>query len=201
MTENQAEKLARFASSVDFEVEEKIKKIRQDSLSEKTKLLKQTEDKALSEAYTRIQRAVRETEGKYRRITALKEQELRTEALKHREALSKKIFEAVEKKLSDFTKSDKYKAFLENQLKNEDVSGAVIKISERDEGYADMLHRLSGCPVETEKDIRLGGIEIFFPDRGIIIDKTLDSAFDEQKNSFTAKHSFKISSPEAAGGN
>ena len=193
MIENQAEKLSRFASSVNLEVNEKIQLIEKQALDEKYELLEKTENKALEEAYVKIQKAVRETEGKYRRNIALKEQKLRTDVLKHRDELSQKIFKSVEEKIIDFTNSDKYSIFLRKQLENEDLKEAVVKLSEKDmKKYSQIIADISKNPPEIDNDIQLGGVLIVYNDRGIIIDKTIDSFFEERKNSFSSEYKFDV---------
>lgn len=191
MTEIYSQKLERFAASVNSEIEEQIEKIQQDSLTQKQELLKKTEDRVLNESYARIQKAVRDIESKYRRISALREQELNTETLKYRNELVKKIFEAVETKIIEFTQSEKYEGFLIKQLENENTEGAVVKISERDMKFRESLEKTSGCTVEADSDIELGGITLLFEKKGIVIDKTFDNALEEHRQSFSSKYSFK----------
>ncbi len=192
MIENQAEKLSRFASSVNLEVDEKIQLIEKQALSEKSELLEKTEDRVLEEAFLKIQKAVRDTEGKYRRKIALKEQELRSETLKHREELSRKIFEAVEEKIINFTNSDKYGSYLKKQLENESLDDAVIRMSEKDlQKYSETVKNITGCPLEADENIHLGGLMVLYKSKGIIIDMTLDSLFEEHKDNFSAKYSFE----------
>ena len=191
MTEIYSQKLKRFAASVNSEIEEQIEQIQQDSLTQKQELLNKTEDRVLNESYTRIQKSVRDIESKYRRIFALREQELNTETLKYRNELVKKIFEAVESKIIEFTQSEKYEGFLIKQLEKENVKDAVIKISDRDMKFRESLEKASGCTVEADSDIELGGIALFFEKKGIVIDKTFDNALEEHKQSFSSRYSFK----------
>lgn len=191
MIENQPEKLNRFASSVKLEVDEKIQLIEKQALDERSELLEKTENRILEEAFLKIQKAVRDTEGKYRRNIALKEQEFRTDILKHRENLSKKIFDAVEEKIINFTESDQYESFLNKQLENEDFNDAVVKLSEKDmKKYSEIIKNKTGCLTEADDDIRLGGLQIVYKSKNIIIDKTLDSFFEEQKESFYSEYNF-----------
>ncbi len=191
MIENQPEKLNRFASSVNTEVNEKIKLIEKQTLEEKSEMLEKTEDKILEEAFFKIQKAVRDTEGKYRRNIALKEQNLRTDILKHRESLSNKIFDAVKEKIISFTDSAQYEAFLESLIQNEDITDAEIRLSEKDmKKYGEIITNKTGCSTKSDNDIRLGGIQIVFESKNIIIDKTLDSLFEEQKERFYSEYNF-----------
>lgn len=191
MIENQPEKLNRFASSVKTEVDEKIQLIEKQTLEEKSEMLEKTENKILEEVFLKIQKAVRDTEGKYRRNIALKEQSLRTDILKHREGLSNKIFDAVKEKIIAFTDSDKYEAFLEKLLQNEDMTEAEIRLSEKDmQKYSEIIKNKTGCIAKSDNDIRLGGIQIVYKSKNIIIDKTLDSLFEEQKERFYSEYNF-----------
>ena len=192
MIENQAEKLSRFASSVNLEVDEKIQLIEKQALNEKSELLEKTEDRVLEEAFFKIQKAVRDIEGKYRRKNALKEQSLRSEILKHREELSRKIFEAVEEKIKKFTDSDRYEIFLKKQLENKNLDDAVIKMSEKDlQKYSETVKNIIKCPSEADENIQLGGLTILYKSKGIIEDMTFDSLLEEHKESFSAKYNFE----------
>lgn len=187
------EKLMRFASSVNSEIDEKIEQIKQQAEAERTVYFQKTEDRVLLECYEKIQKAVRDIESKYRSVAALCEQESYAQVLKSRKALVDKIFDNVKERIIEFTASDKYISYLKKQLENENLTGAVIKISPRDAKYKTALADFSGCTVEEDSDIRLGSLIIFYEDKGIINDKTFDNALEEQKRSFTSKYNFKLS--------
>ena len=93
MNEIQAEKLDRFVNSVNNEVDEKINKIISEAEIQKSHQVKKTEDEELLNAYNKIQRSVRDIESKYRRMLALKQQQLKTDSLMQRENLAQKIFD------------------------------------------------------------------------------------------------------------
>lgn len=191
MTDLNSQKLSRFAMSVNSDVNEQIAKIRRESAEEKEAILKAVEEKVLYDCYNKIQKAVRKIEGKYRRASSLEEQELRTEFLQCRSDLIKKMFDAVEEKIISFVNSDKYEEFLLKQIECEDIKGAIIKISEKDEKYLKTLREHSGCDVQTADDIVLGGVAFLFEDKGIIIDKTFDNALEEHRQNFFLNYSFK----------
>ena len=123
MNEIQAEKLDRFVNSVNNEVDEKINKIISEAEIQKSHQVKKTEDEELLNAYNKIQRSIRDIESKYRRMLALKQQQLKTDSLMQRENLAQKIFDAVSKRICEFTVSEKYENYLINLLKNEKING------------------------------------------------------------------------------
>lgn len=195
MDDIQARKLEKFNESVNTEVGEHIGKIMDEAnrLSEET--LEKAEDDALLEAYNKIQRAVRDTEAKYRRLYALEEQKYRMNALKYREELSQKIFSGVERRISEFTSSEKYGDYLMNIADCEKLSEtAVVAVSPRDEKYSEKLKVKYGREVRQDDSIELGGIMIIDPEKGLIIDKTFDSALEEQKKAFSSRYGFKTGS-------
>jgi len=192
MDEMQSEKLDRFVNSVNAEVDEKISGIISEAEDVKKAKLEKAENEALQNAYNKIQRSVKETEAKYRRMLAMKQQQLRIDSLKHREALAEHIFESVKKKVSDFVVSDKYKNYIISLLN--DIStgeNSVILISANDEKYIDALKKASGCTVKTDSSIEIGGLSVIDTQKGIVIDKTLDSALEEQRKNFSSRYSFR----------
>lgn len=192
MDEKQAEKLDRFVNSVNNEVDEKINKIISEAESQKILQIEKTEDEALLNAYNKIQKSVRDIESKYRRMLALRQQQLKTDSLRQRENLAQKVFESVKKQICEFTASEKYKSYLINLIKHENINAdSVIMISEKDLKYRNVLHDISGCKVETDPDILMGGISIVDLKNGIVNDKTFDSALEEQQKNFSSRYKFK----------
>lgn len=192
MDELQTEKLDKFVNSVNNEVDEKISKIISEAELQKKIQIQKTEDEALLNAYNKIQKSVREIESKYRRMLALKQQQLKSDSLRQREILAESIFESVKKQICLFTDSEKYQNYLISLVKNEDVrKNSVIMISEKDMKYSEILNNMFKCKVELDTEIEIGGITIVDNDNGIVIDKTLDSAFEEQRKSFSSRYKFR----------
>lgn len=192
MNEIQTEKLDRFVNSVNNEVDEKINKIISEAEIQKSHQMKKTEDEELLNAYNKIQKSVGDIELKYRRMLALKQQQLKTDSLRQRENLAQKIFDAVKKQICEFTNSEKYENYLLGLVKNEKVNkNFIIMISEKDLKYSVALHDISGCKVETDSDIVMGGILIVDTENGIAIDKTFDSAIEEQRKKFSSRYKFR----------
>lgn len=195
MDDLQAKKLDKFAKSVNIEVEEHISRIIDEANKISSDKLKKAEDNALFDAYNKIQKSVRETEAKYQKMYALEEQKYKMEALRHRETLSKTIFRDIEEKLSVFAMSDKYESYLKKLVEEEKLSeNAVIALSPRDEKYAEKLKAKYGHEITFDDSIEIGGLSIIDSMQGLIIDKTFDSALEEQKKNFSSRYSFKAKS-------
>ena len=125
-------------------------------------------------------------------MLALKQQQLKTDSLRQRENLAQKIFDAVSKRICEFTVSEKYENYLINLVKNEKINeNFIIMISEKDLKYSNVLQDISGCKVETDPDIVMGGISIVDTENGIAVDKTFDSAIKEQRKQFSSRYKFR----------
>lgn len=83
--------------------------------------------------------------------------------------------------------SEKYENYLINLVKNEKINeNFIIMISEKDLKYSNVLQDISGCKVETDPDIVMGGISIVDTENGIAVDKTFDSAIKDKENNSAA---------------
>ncbi len=195
MDDIQARKLEKFNESVNMEVGEHIGEIMDEANRLSKKKLEKAEDDALLEAYNKIQKAVRDTEAKYRKMYALEEQKYRMDALKYREELSKKIFSGVERRITEFTSSEKYGDYLIDIAECEKLSEtAVVAVSPKDKKYGEKLKAKCGREVRQDESIELGGLMIIDSEQGLIIDKTFDSALEEQKKAFSSRYGFRTGS-------
>ena len=60
----------------------------------------------------------------------------------------------------------------------------VIAIGKADEKYADILKNKSEFNIETKLSIQLGGLLVSYPEINVMIDFTIDSALEEEKENF-----------------
>ncbi len=191
MDELQSEKLEKFMVSVNGEVDTRIRSMIGDAETVRQERLNCAEDEALLEAYSRIQKSVKDIEADYRRQYALKEQSLRNGLFKFREELAERIFSGVKRKIYSFIKSDKYESYIFSLIENETAGeNAIVMISENDMIFLQKLENKFGYKVMADKNIKLGGIAIIDSERGIVIDRTLDSAFEDQRKNFSSRYSF-----------
>lgn len=189
MEQFQQEKLDRFVNSVNGEVDVQISGMLREAEKEGEAIKSSAKDDALKASYDRIQKAAKDTEAQYKRMIAQAEQEHHRSLLSHREALVEKIFDNIRKRLVQFRQSEDYPAYLQKQLRDVKLSAdSIIYLAPADMQYADLLKGSSGAQVCEDDSIQLGGLSITAKDSKCIMDKTLDTAFDEQRKAFSTTY-------------
>lgn len=117
--------------------------------------------------------------------------------LLHRNALVDGLFDEIKEELASFTGSDKYRAHLEKCAecadKQEKLGGtAIVYCKKSDRALAEAVTKKYGLSVETDRNILIGGLMFRYPEKGIIIDLTLDTAFASQREAFAAKSEMQL---------
>ncbi len=195
----QEEKLGRFAKAVDDEVTIQINEILQQAEANRKVILEKANDESLYEAYDKIKEQIKKISNKYVKLVAKSELESKRKVLLHREKITSMVMDNVKNSLVSFTESPEYKDYLTGLLKDEfssvkTISDITVFLSENDMKYSDDIKALFGKGLNVEKrdSIKLGGLCICYTDKGIMKDKTLDSALVEQKAQFNNSSCLKL---------
>lgn len=185
MEEKQQKKLDSFVRAINRDIDAQIKEMCLSAQTEGEQLLCESTQTAQEEAEERVRRTLEDTEADFRRQLAQTELDCRRALLAHRESLVAELFASVRERLTAYTASDAYPDYLRGLLRGESLSGAVIRLCERDMAHRAYLQSLAGgCEIAADPAISLGGLAIYYPQEQKIIDKTLDTAFDEQRRAF-----------------
>ena len=117
--------------------------------------------------------------------------------LLHRNSLVNSLFDEISAQLAEFTGSDKYKAHLEKCAQLADgreklTAGTAVYCRRADTDTALEVLKKYGVQVETDRNIMLGGLIFKYPEKGIFIDLTLDTAFEAQREAFSAKSEMQL---------
>ena len=183
--------LRQFIDAVNSEVDSKIGLIEKEAEEKSSELLENAENEALNEAYKKIRSCVTEEKQRNKMTVSKAEQEARIKVLTYRENLVGRIFDSVDDKLTDFTRSDEYPAYLEGLLDGENIgSDTVIYLREEDMKYESVLRRKAGneCSFEADPEIVYGGLSVYDRKSSVLINKTLDNMLDEQKKDFGSNY-------------
>jgi vacuolar-type H+-ATPase subunit E/Vma4 len=123
----------------------------------------------------------------FSRRLAIRRRDLKGRFYAEREKRRQAVFDKAAEALLAFARKPEYGAFLRRKAKEASAlaEGARLRIwiCPRDMIWKDALETACPCSVETADDIRLGG---FYAENGagMLIDQTLDSALEEQKEWF-----------------
>lgn len=188
-TEN--ERLDRFKKAVSAEIDEKAAALVAEGEAEAERILSEAKDAVRGEG--RISAAP--VRGAYSAVRAASAAELekKKSVLRRREELISAVFDDVKEKLAALRSTDEYFDFLKKAAEASGaVSGSVIRLSPEDMRYEARLRMALGIEADFEPDSRimLGGLSVYFPDRGIMSDRTFDTALEEQRKTFAAKNLF-----------
>lgn len=195
---SETEKLGRFSQAVYGVAEKQVDEIILEARSERDKEIEKENDASLNRSYENIKENVRLIRNKYVKLVASEELLAKREVLEHREKLSQTVFENAAEKLKAFRESDGYCGYLVKLAKKlcraENGKNGVIKIAPADEKYSGKILEAAGNGFEiiADKDIKMGGLAVFYPDKNLLFDNTVDCAFDEQKELFHKTAQLKI---------
>lgn len=191
MAENNAEKLQRFTRSVEADIVKQAEQMKNAADEKYAEAIKAAKENASREAYEKINKAENTINAKYRRDRALEEQKLRKEHLLRRQELKESVIENVRQRLIDFAATSDYLSCLSNMLKGEELTNAVIGLSQRDMKYAQELKKQFDIEVEEDSSIMLGGLSVSYRNSDMMIDKTFDSMLEDQSARFSSRFSFE----------
>ena len=107
-----------FVNAITDEVNERREEIEKSSVKYVEGQLKAAEAEILEDVFLEINRKSAEIKASVGKEVSEKASEYRQSVLSHRSALADEVYDKAEKKITEFTKSEKYEAFLINSAKN-----------------------------------------------------------------------------------
>lgn len=116
--------------------------------------------------------------------------------LMHRAALVEEFFGRVEAELKAETEKDSYKDYLERSAAEAkarfSLENAQVYCREQDIALVGGLISENGAQVIASESIAIGGIIIKIPEKGIIMDLSLDAALENERESFSASEEMQL---------
>lgn len=188
------EKLQKFIDAVNDEIDSKVRDMLAEAETEKEAILAEASRESGETAERHMELGAKKNDSQYVREISKAELNMKKAVLQHREELTEKIFEVVEKRLIDYRKDPKYVDMLVKNLILLHVrDGAEIFLAPEDMKYADTLKkavRSDNITFSPDEKIRLGGFSVYDKEKGTISDKTFDLAVEEQRRSFANSNAF-----------
>lgn len=121
---------------------------------------------------------------------SLSQEEKTKKLVETREGYVAKIFKEAKNRLTEFVNGDDYKTYLIKHMEKisslYQMSNSILKIRQNDTKYADDLVKAYGIDltVEVSDEIKIGGFIIENKATNVVIDESLDTALENQKEWF-----------------
>lgn len=132
------------------------------------------------------------TEGLYAKEMSSRDFAAKKEILAYRTELVNKLFYSIEEKISAYCEKEDYKELLIKLVEKADkeqpvTDTSVIYLSQRDMKYSDMIEKRFKAKVKKDKNISLGGVLVYYPEKNLFADNTLDTSLEKQRSLFVNK--------------
>ena len=121
---------------------------------------------------------------------SLSQEEKTKKLVETREAYVTKIFKEAKNRLNEFVNSEGYKMYLIKHMEKisslYQMSDSILKLRQNDTKYADDLVKAYGIDltVEVSDEIKIGGFIIENKATNVVVDESLDTALENQKDWF-----------------
>lgn len=121
---------------------------------------------------------------------SLSQEEKTKKLVETREAYVTKIFKEAKNRLNEFVNSEGYKMYLIKHMEKisslYQMSDSILKVRQNDTKYADDLVKAYGIDltVEVSDEIKIGGFIIENKATNVVVDESLDTALENQKEWF-----------------
>ncbi len=191
-TSYREEKLKNFSAAVNSQVDSEIAAILDEAEKEKNIILNSAEAEAMFASEKHFSTGTKKNDYNYIRDLSVAELEMKKAVLNHRQKLASHVFSAVEEKISEYRKTPEYLESLIKTLLIINISGDTeIFLSNDDIKYAGTLKKAvqsGNVTFKADEKIQIGGLSVYNVSKGIINDKTFDSALEEQKKLFAMRN-------------
>ncbi len=188
-----------FLMAIEKYAEEQRNKLRSEAEEFKAKELNAAEEEGLKEAYVLIQRKMADINNKIASDRSKAESASKKRIFIRRQEIENEVFAKAEKKLMEYTESDKYLSSLSKSAENISkvlmADDVVLYIREKDMKYKDKIQAAFGraCEVKASGEIKIGGINGLSRSMGLIADETLDTRLSMQHEWFCENSGLRIS--------
>lgn len=183
------QKLLRFQEAILEDADEKIARMNQNISNYEQRELNNAKQKQLEEIFIYMQNRVRHVKSEFNYKLSKKSLDFKKKILSLRNDLIDQVIQQSEKEILDFVNSDKYKDYLLNKVKqvfNEfNFNDTEIRVRHEDlKLKKDLLMFKSVSSVLADEQNKLGGFIIIDKQSNIIIDKTISTILNSQRQHF-----------------
>lgn len=190
------EKVARFEEAINSAAEAEIKTLLSGAKARADEALASADEEYLEKSYHLLSGETKNIKKKLTHMVSQKSFEASKEVFAFRNKRIEEFFDGIAKEIVKYSKSSEYEKSLEEILSNINnehrfSENSVAYVKAQDEKTVKKLY--PKLTVKTDKNIKLGGVTVFYPDEAIYIDKTFDNAFEQQKADFVNNSFMQLS--------
>lgn len=183
------DKISRFEQEINKQSGTEIDAILCEARKKAAEIVSEADDKLLEESYRHVSGKTKQIISDSARMVSQKSFEASRETVAHRNGLVDEMFAEIEKEIALWTKTPAYekkleKLFAEANSERKLSAETAVYVKPDDAAIAAKLAAKYDAAVKADKTIKLGGISVFYSELGQYVNKTLDDAFQNQKNSF-----------------
>jgi len=171
------EKLELFRQAILEKANAQKEAVRQETEARKKKMLDEEESKLLESFYRETQTKIQKIKAQNIKQLGQESTRLKRELYAQREQYVNEILARVRADLVAFTLCTQW-------------PGGILRLRPDDMPFRDRLEKF-GRPVETVSGIHLGGLILYDPEKGAVIDESLDAALEAQKGWFQRNSGFQ----------
>ena len=190
-------KESKFLDAINRDAAEHMAQITQEIENYKSEKIEQATEQGLQDAYDLIREDLTKRTSKIVNSVAKQELELRNSLFDERQSIRDEVFAQATEKLTSFTQTEDYTAFLERSI-NEiaEIVGAddcTVYLAPKDEDKSALISSvLTQAQIVLDNHILIGGIRVHCPSKGITLDDTLDLRLSDQYAWFNENSGLKV---------
>ena len=158
--------------------------------------MKRAEEEASREGHQRIETARAKIEAQAKMLVSEYEKAKKSEIFNKRLDYQNQVFEEAERKLIDFTKTDKYKGFIEksiNDLSDKVSNNLTVYIAIGDTTASQCIKKLlPDSEIAEDSSIKIGGARFKDNELNIAADCTLDTKLNNELDWFLLNSKLKV---------
>lgn len=179
-----------FLKAIEKYAAEQRSKIETEAEEFKTKEINKAEEDGLKEAYVLLQRKMSSINTGIARELSKAENASRKSTFEKRQEIEDKVFERAKEKLLAYTKTDKYLEKLLSSAKAVSskltANDVVLYVCERDMKLKNKIISAFGrkCDIQVSDEIKIGGLTALSREMGLLVDETLDTKLENQREWF-----------------
>lgn len=183
-------KLSKFTAAVIKDANEQRSQIMADVEEYRLQQIRQTEEKALNEAFHMIQSEISTIRNTKRQEISKYLLQSRIELLKKRTEITEQVFEEAKVKISTFVNSPDYLPYLKKQIRTalnliNSTDESVLYVRDADLRLEDdLVSEFKNISVKKDDVIELGGFILVNHNKGLSINQSFDESLEDQKTYF-----------------